>query len=178
MSSLHILSLNMHYYVAGILGDGFMASNLTIENTAGPDAHQAVALRTDSDQSVIENCEILGNQDTLYLHSLGQFFNSCRIQGGVDFIFGNSATIFQDCTILICPRKLTPEKGEKNAVTAHGSQTTGFVFQNCLINGTEEYMKFYHKNPNVHQNFLGRLWKGFSRTRGTDYTSRVDAMDR
>ncbi|MFS7998763.1 putative pectinesterase [Helianthus anomalus] len=32
------------YYVAGILGDGFMASNLTIENTAGPDAHQAVAL--------------------------------------------------------------------------------------------------------------------------------------
>ncbi|KAJ0464512.1 putative pectinesterase [Helianthus annuus] len=152
----------------GILGDGFMASNLTIENTAGPDAHQAVALRTDSDQSVIENCEILGNQDTLYAHSLRQFFKSCRIEGNVDFIFGNSATIFQDCTILVRPRQLTPEKGEKNAVTAHGrtdpAQTTGFVFKNCLVNGTEEYMKLYHKNPSVHNNFLGRPWKEFSRT--------------
>ncbi|CAN6697652.1 unnamed protein product [Malus baccata var. baccata] len=152
----------------GVNGDGFMASGLTIQNTAGPDAHQAVAFRSDSDLSVIENCEFIGNQDTLYAHGNRQFFKSCTIQGNVDFIFGNSASIFQDCTILVRPRQLKPEKGENNAVTAQGrtdpAQSTGFVFQNCLINGTEEYMKLYWSKPKVHKNFLGRPWKEYSRT--------------
>ncbi|KAK9071590.1 hypothetical protein SSX86_008018 [Deinandra increscens subsp. villosa] len=152
----------------GVVGDGFMASGLTIENTAGPDAHQAVAFRSDSDRSVLENCEFIGNQDTLYAHSLRQFYKSCRIQGNVDFIFGNSASVFQDCTILVGPRQLNPEKGENNAVTAHGrvdpAQATGFVFRNCLINGTEEYMRLYNTNPKVHKTYLGRPWKEFSRT--------------
>ncbi|XP_038706646.1 probable pectinesterase/pectinesterase inhibitor 51 isoform X2 [Tripterygium wilfordii] len=152
----------------GVLGDGFMASGITFQNTAGPDAHQAVAFRSDSDLSVIENCEFLGNQDTLYAHTLRQFYKSCRILGNVDFIFGNSASIFQDCQILILPRQVNPEKGENNAVTAHGrtdpAQSTGFVFQNCLINGTEEYMKFYYSKPLKHKNFLGRPWKEYSRT--------------
>ncbi|XWS29391.1 hypothetical protein CRYUN_Cryun24cG0025500 [Craigia yunnanensis] len=152
----------------GVLGDGFMASGLTIRNTAGPDAHQAVAFRSDSDLSVIENCEFLGNQDTLYVHSLRQFYKKCRIQGNVDFIFGNSASVFQDCEILVAPRQLKPEKGEKNAVTAHGrtdpAQSSGLVFQNCLLNGTDEYMRYYYSKPKVHKNFLGRPWKEYSRT--------------
>ncbi|XP_059433012.1 probable pectinesterase/pectinesterase inhibitor 51 [Corylus avellana] len=152
----------------GVSGDGFMATGLTIQNTAGPDAHQAVAFRSDSDLSVIENCEFLGNQDTLYAHSLRQFYKSCSIQGNVDFIFGNSASVFQDSQILVRPRQLKPEKGETNAVTAHGrtdpAQATGFVFQNCVINGTEEYMALYNSKPQVHKNYLGRPWKEYSRT--------------
>lgn len=152
----------------GVIGDGFMARDLTIQNAATGDAHQAVAFRSDSDLSVLENCEFLGNQDTLYAHSLRQFYKSCRIQGNVDFIFGNSASIFQDCTILINPRQVNPEKGEKNAVTAHGrtdpAQSTGFVFNNCLVNGTEEYMRLFQSKPKVHMNYLGRPWKEYSRT--------------
>ncbi|XP_050245281.1 probable pectinesterase/pectinesterase inhibitor 51 [Quercus robur] len=151
-----------------VLGDGFMASGLTIQNTAGPNAHQAVAFRSSSDLSVIENCEFLGNQDTLFAQSLRQFYKSCRIQGNVDFIFGGSASFFQDCHILLAPRQVDPEKGESNTVTAHArldpAQSTGFVFQNCLINGTEEYVKLYQSNPKVHKNFLGRPWKEYSRT--------------
>jgi len=154
--------------MAGVAGDGFMAKDLTIENTAGANAHQAVAFRSDSDLSVIENCEFIGNQDTLYAHSLRQFYKSCRILGNVDFIFGNSAAIFQDCEILVRPRQDRPEKGENNAVTAHGrtdpAQSTGFVFQNCLVNGTEEYMALYYSKPQVHKNYLGRPWKEYSRT--------------
>ncbi|KAK3211678.1 hypothetical protein Dsin_016384 [Dipteronia sinensis] len=169
--SLNVGQLGMTTYesaTVGVLGDGFMASGLTFQNTAGPEAHQAVAFRSDSDLSVIEDCEFLGNQDTLYAKSLRQFYKKCRIQGNVDFIFGNSATIFQDCDILIAPRQLKPEHGEQNAVTAHGrtdpSQATGYVFHNCVINGTEEYMKYYNENPKVHRNYLGRPWKEYSRT--------------
>ncbi|XP_059307876.1 probable pectinesterase/pectinesterase inhibitor 51 [Lycium ferocissimum] len=152
----------------GVVGDGFMASGITFQNTAGPDAHQAVGFRSDSDLSVIENCEFIGNQDTLYAHALRQYYKSCRIQGNVDFIFGNSASFFQECDILIAPRQLRSEKGETNAVTAHGrmdpAQSTGFVFQNCLINGTDKYVDLYNKKPKVHKNFLGRPWKEYSRT--------------
>ncbi|KZV25193.1 putative pectinesterase/pectinesterase inhibitor 51-like [Dorcoceras hygrometricum] len=152
----------------GLLGDGFMAANLTIQNTAGPDAHQAVAFRSDSDLSILENCEFIGNQDTLYAHSLRQYFKSCRIQGNVDFIFGQSAAFFQDCLILVSPRQLNPKKGENNAVTAHGridpGQSTGFVFRDCVINGTDAYMSLYYSKPSVHKNYLGRPWKEYSRT--------------
>ncbi|WJX34645.1 putative pectinesterase/pectinesterase inhibitor 51 [Trifolium repens] len=152
----------------GVVGDGFMAKDLTVENTAGANAHQAVAFRSDSDLSVIENCEFIGNQDTLYAQSLRQFYKSCRIIGNVDFIFGNSASFFQDCKILVQPRQARPKKGENNAITAHGrtdpAQSTGFVFHNCLVNGTEKYMELYYENPKVHKNYLGRPWKEYSRT--------------
>ncbi|KAK7358843.1 hypothetical protein VNO77_00783 [Canavalia gladiata] len=151
-----------------VLGDGFMARDLTIQNTAGAGAGQAVAFRLDSDRSVIENCEFLGNQDTLYARSMRQFYKSCRIVGNVDFIFGNAAAIFQDCQILVSPKQVSPDKVEFNAITAHGrtdpAQPTGFVFHNCLINGTEEYMTLYHNDPKMHKNYLGRPWKDFSRT--------------
>ncbi|CAI9108977.1 OLC1v1008699C1 [Oldenlandia corymbosa var. corymbosa] len=151
-----------------VMGDGFMASGLTIQNTAGSEAHQAVAFRCNSDLSVIEDCEFLGNQDTLYAHALRQYYKSCRIQGNIDFVFGNSASYFETCLLLIAPRQTAPEKGETNAVTAHGridpAQFSGFVFLNCVINGTEEYMKLYRSNPSVHLNYLGRPWKEYSRT--------------
>lgn len=145
-----------------------MASGLTFQNTAGSAAHQAVAFRSMSDLSVIENCEFIGNQDTLYAHSLRQYYKSCRIQGNIDFIFGNAAAYFQDCLILVAPQQLDPEKGETNVVTAHSrtdpAQSTGFVFQNCLINGTAEYMALYFSKPSIHRNFLGRPWKEYCRT--------------
>ncbi|XP_031093730.1 probable pectinesterase/pectinesterase inhibitor 51 [Ipomoea triloba] len=150
----------------GVLGDGFMASNLTFENTGT--GSQAVAFRSDSDHTVVETCEFRGNQDTLYAKSMRQYYKSCRIQGNVDFIFGNAAAFFKDSEILVVPRAVDPEKGENNAVTAHGridpAQTTGFVFHNCTVNGTQEYLKLYYKNPKVHKNFLGRPWKEYSRT--------------
>ncbi|KAL1566632.1 pectinesterase [Salvia divinorum] len=152
----------------GVRGDGFMASNITFENTAGHKTYQAVAFRSDSDRSVIENCEFLGNQDTLYLHSMRQYYKSCRIQGNVDFIFGNGAAVFEDCHILIAPRQQNPEKGGQNAITAHArtdpAMSTGFVFQNCVVNGTEAYMALFRSNPQVHANFLGRPWKAYART--------------
>lgn len=152
----------------GVKGDGFMASGITFQNTAGPDAHQAVAFRSDSDFSLVEDCEFLGNQDTLYAHTLRQVYRSCHMEGNVDFIFGNAAALFQDCTILVRPRLVDPTKGENNAITAQGrtdpAEATGFVFLGCLINGTDEYMKLWRGNPKVHQNYLGRPWKMYSRT--------------
>lgn len=152
----------------GVNADGFVAQDMAFENSAGPEMHQAVALRVDSDLSAFERCAILGHQDTLYAHTLRQFYRNCRIEGTVDFIFGNAAAVFHNCSVLVRPRQVPSNIAESNPITAHGrldpGQTTGFVFENCSIGGTEEYMADFYGNPKMHRAYLGRPWKLYSRT--------------
>ncbi|MCO5582259.1 hypothetical protein L7F22_036151 [Adiantum nelumboides] len=144
-------------------GDEFIAYNLTIENTAHPDRHQAVALRVGSDRSAFYHCAFLGHQDTLYAHSLRQYYQNCRIEGTIDFIFGNAAGVFQKCEVLIRPGRIA-----SSVVTAQGrtdaAQTTGFVLEDCMINGTKEFMEVFLLNPKKYKVYLGRPWKRYSRT--------------
>ena len=51
---------------AAVAGAGFVARDLTIRNTAGPAAHQAVALHVDSDRSAFFRVAVEGHQDTVY----------------------------------------------------------------------------------------------------------------
>nr|QIR83160.1 pectin methylesterase 2 [Cunninghamia lanceolata] len=152
----------------GVNADGFVARDIMFENSAGPEMSQAVALRVDSDLSAFHRCAIVGHQDTLYAHTLRQFYSNCRIEGTVDFIFGNAAAIFRNSTILIRPRILPSKNGETSPIAAHGrldpGQSTGFVFDKCIINGTEQYLIDFHANPQIHKAYLGRPWKLFSRT--------------
>ncbi|MED6137709.1 hypothetical protein PIB30_067471 [Stylosanthes scabra] len=143
-----------------VVGQGFVAVNITFRNTAGPSKHQAVALRSGSDLSIFYSCSFEGYQDTLYTHSLRQFYRECDIYGTVDFIFGNAAVVFQDCNIY--PR--LPIKGQFNAITAQGrtdpNQNTGTSIQNAIVKPADDLA------PNVGsvQTYLGRPWKQYSRT--------------
>ncbi|KQB39945.1 pectinesterase family protein [Flavobacterium aquidurense] len=69
--------------------------NLTVENTAGR-VGQAVALHIKSDRVIVKNCNILGNQDTLYLSegNVRTYFENCFINGTTDFIFGAATAYF------------------------------------------------------------------------------------
>ncbi|KAK9071179.1 hypothetical protein SSX86_009747 [Deinandra increscens subsp. villosa] len=99
-----------------VKGKGFIARDMRFENTAGPEKHQAVAFRSDSDLSVVFRCAITGYQDTLYAHSMRQFYRNCLIKGTVDFIFGDGVVVFQNCDILAV--KGLPN--QKNTITAQG----------------------------------------------------------
>lgn len=116
---------------AAVVGAGFLARDITFQNTAGASNHQAVALRVGADLSAFYQCDILAYQDTLYVHSNRQFYVKCFIAGTVDFIFGNAAAVFQDCDI----HARKPNSGQKNMVTAQGridpNQNTGIVIQKC-----------------------------------------------
>eukprot|EP00253_Pinus_taeda_P021026 PITA_21026 len=142
------------------VGKGFMAQDMAFVNTAGPDKHQAVALRVGSDQSVLYRCKIAAYQDTLYAHSLRQFYSQCNILGTVDFIFGNAAVVFQSCTLV--PRK--PGANQKNAITAQGrtdpNQNTGTSIHNCKISPHADLVPVKSSFPT----YLGRPWKEYSRT--------------
>ncbi len=81
-----------------INGDGFEADNLTFENTAG-NTGQAVAAAVRADRAVFKNCRFLGHQDTLFADYGRQYYVDSYIEGGVDFIFGNAAAVFDHSEI-------------------------------------------------------------------------------
>ncbi|KAE9598325.1 putative pectinesterase [Lupinus albus] len=143
-----------------VSGERFIAVDVTFSNTAGPAKHQAVALRNNADLSAFYHCSFEGYQDTLYAHSLRQFYRECDIYGTIDFIFGNSAVVFQNCNIYA--RKPLPN--QKNAVTAQGrtdpNQNTGISIQNCRIDAAPDLASDLKSTAN----YLGRPWKEYSRT--------------
>ena len=138
----------------------FMARGITFENSAGPDGHQAVALRINGEKAVVFECEMRGYQDTLYYHKGLQFYRNCLISGTVDFIFGNGRAIIQESTIVA--RK--PGPGQSNMLTADGGLSPvgqhGLVIQNCNIIAEPLLMDTKAQT----KTYLGRPWKEYAVT--------------
>lgn len=143
-----------------VSGEGFVARDMTFENTAGPANHQAVALRSGSDFSVFYSCSFKGYQDTLYVYSQRQFYRNCDIYGTQDFIFGDAAVVFQSCNIYI--RK--PMSGQINTVTAQGrkdpNENTGIIVHNSRVTAASDLRAV----QGSFKSYLGRPWKQYSRT--------------
>ncbi|KAM0851126.1 hypothetical protein ACQ4PT_052601 [Festuca glaucescens] len=140
-------------------GDRFMAVKLGIQNTAGDEKQQALALRVKGDRAIFFNCRIDGHQDTLFAQAYRQYYRSCIISGTVDFVFGDAAAVFQRCVMLV----RDPLPGKPGVVTAHGrrdrQQTTGFVLHRTRIVADDSLAS---KSSTV-KTFLGRPWKEYSR---------------
>lgn len=130
-----------------VFGDGFIAENITFSNTAGQ-VGQAVAVRIDADRVMFVNCRFLGNQDTLYPHGENsrQYYKNCYIEGTVDFIFGWSTAVFEDCTVF------SKREGYITAASTPQTSKFGFVFFNCEITGDVTEASVY----------LGRPWRPYS----------------
>ncbi|KAG0453869.1 hypothetical protein HPP92_025173 [Vanilla planifolia] len=144
----------------GVWADGFWAKDMTFENTAGAARQQAVALLAASDQAIFHRCSFKGYQDTLFTHSLRQFYRDCEIHGTVDFIFGNAAAVIQNCDLFI----RTPLPRQANTVTAQGRdsplQNTGISIHASRVRPSPEFEKVKDR----FESYLGRPWRSYSRT--------------
>ncbi|XP_058069390.1 pectinesterase-like [Magnolia sinica] len=143
-----------------VSGAAFMARDMGFKNTAGPEKAQAVALRVESDLSVIYNCTIDSYQSTLFAHAHRQFYRDCIITGTIDIINGDAAAIFQNCEIVV----KKPLPGQPNTVAAHTRidehEPTGIVAQNCTISPAADLFPV----KGLIQSYLGRPVKEFSLT--------------
>lgn len=137
-------------YTVLVQGNDFVAKNLTIENTAGR-VGQALTLSIEGDRCVIENCRLLGNQDTLYTatEKSREFFKDCYIEGTTDFIFGEATVVFQDCTIKNMINSFI------TAAATTPRQKFGYVFFNC---------KLIAADTSVKKVYLGRPWRSYAKT--------------
>ncbi|MBA0747616.1 hypothetical protein Gogos_004517, partial [Gossypium gossypioides] len=143
-----------------VSGEGFLARDITIDNSAGPEKHQAVALRVNADFTALYRCSVNSFQDTLYVHSFRQFYRECDISGTIDYIFGNAAVVFQACNIIT----RMPMPGQFTVITAQSrdspDETTGISIQNCSILATVEL----YGNSSRFKSYLGRPWRMYSTT--------------
>ncbi|MEO2203499.1 pectinesterase family protein [Paenibacillus pabuli] len=104
----------------------FTAEHLTIQNDAGDNAGQAVALFARGDRLVFRDISLKGWQDTLYVNDGRQYYVDSYIEGDVDFIFGNAAALFENSIIHSLSNGYVTA-----ASTAEGK--TGYVFLNSRI---------------------------------------------
>lgn len=132
-----------------VYGNDINMENLTIRNDAGR-VGQAVALHVNGSRFILRNCNLIGNQDTLFATNdeSEQLYDHCYIEGTTDFIFGSATAVFKDCTI----KSLTNSYVTAASTMPH--QKYGFVFLDCKLIAGDECTKEY----------LGRPWRAFAKT--------------
>lgn len=131
-----------------VSGEGFEADNLTFQNDAGP-VGQAVAIAVNADRAVFKHCRFVGDQDTLFANYGRQYYTDSTIIGGVDFIFGNAAAVFDHSELhILRPGYLTAQS------RTLPTQPTGYVIDHSRI--TAEGLE-------GKQIYLGRPWRAYSR---------------
>lgn len=111
-----------------ILGEGFRAENLTVENSAGP-AGQAQAVTVQADKAAFVQCDLKSYQDTIYLWSKGlrTYFKHCLVVGRTDYIYGGGIAFFDECEIR------SWGGGWITAPSTSSEQEYGFIFNQCRI---------------------------------------------
>ena len=158
----------LHSATVNITGDNFFAENITFQNDFNrtheqvSQGSQALAISVTGDRAIFHNVHLLGNQDTVYLGSRGcsqnsqgctptrQYFSDCYVEGNVDFIFGDSKAVFENCEIHSTPHN----GGYLTAQSKHyPDEDSGFVIDHSRLTA----------DPGVVGNvFLGRPWRAYS----------------
>ncbi len=134
-------------YTLKVMGDFTTLENLTIRNDAGP-VGQAVALHVEGDGIRVKNCNLEGDQDTLYTggQKSRQYYTHCYISGTTDFIFGAATAVFDYCTL----------HSKKNSYITAASTPQhnkfGYVFRYCSLTA----------EPDVDKVYLGRPWRDYA----------------
>ena len=136
-------------YTLKVRGSYITLKDITIENNAAK-LGQAVALHTEGDHILVQNCRLLGNQDTVYTGVGGTrvAFYDCYIEGTTDFIFGPSIAWFQNCEIH------SKANSYITAASTPAGQKYGYVFYKCRLTADKDVDKVY----------LGRPWRPFAAT--------------
>ncbi len=130
-----------------IYGPDFYAENITFDNSAGQ-VGQAVACFVSGDRAHFKNCRFTGNQDTLYTYGKAsrQYYENCYIEGTVDFIFGSSTAVFDNCRIH------SKRDGYLTAPSTPQGIPYGYVFYDCNITA----------DPGVSKVYLSRPWRPYA----------------
>jgi pectinesterase len=140
-------------------GANFQADNITFENSAG-DTGQGVAAAVRSDRAIFKHCRFLGHQDTLFADYGRQYYLDSYIEGGIDFIFGNAAAVFDRSEIHANgPGYLTAQS------RTSPNQPTGYVIVNSTVtrNLNEGQAEGSHPAVRLGSIYLGRPWRPYSR---------------
>lgn len=161
----------------------FLAKNLTIANDAcGYDstlAAQSEAVSIAADRATFRHCRFLGGQDTVYTGTgpLRSYFADSFINGSCDSIYGDSSSVFEQCTIHIvdhvtahgggssCTSKANggrqPDPSPDCGVDGHGDGSFYLIKNSSLLKPDSN--EFAHRSSGASATELGRAWGDHAR---------------
>ncbi|XVF31474.1 hypothetical protein REPUB_Repub16aG0149200 [Reevesia pubescens] len=139
-----------------LYAEEFVAMDITFKNThnlqPGKPITWAPAALINADKAAFYRCGFISLQDTLTDSQGRHYFESCYIQGAVDFIWGNGRSLYERSILNVTASLLG--RGLTAYITAQARDSTidtsGFVFKYCSIVGTGPA-------------YLGRAYKKFAR---------------
>ncbi|TDV54846.1 putative acyl-CoA thioester hydrolase [Actinophytocola oryzae] len=145
-----------------------MLRGLTITNTlldtVDRGTHQALALRTDADRTLLENMRMVSRQDTFLANAddpariARVVVRDSYVEGDTDFVFGRAAAVFERTRFhLVSSRK--PSGGVIFAPNTAPDFPYGFLVRHCWLTADEAYQAA----PTGH---FGRAWDQGASTTG------------
>ncbi|KAF8744491.1 Pectinesterase, partial [Rhizoctonia solani] len=150
--------------------------NLNIVNSYGKPAvqSQAIALSVEQGKFACYACQLKGYQDTLLSQAGAQFYGKSYIEGAVDFIFGQHASIWIT--------KSTIKSIGNGCITASGRSSADsnyYVIDSSTIEGTgtvylgrpwSNYARVIFQNNNIGSEVVAAGWQEWSTaTPNTDH---------
>lgn len=142
--------------------------NLNIANTYGKpvDQSQAIALSVQATQFGAYGVKLTGYQDTLLANVGYQYYKNCWIEGAVDFIFGQQASIWiTDSVINVVGTGFITASGRSSADSYY------YVINKSTIQGSgkaylgrpwREYARVIFQNSNLGSNIQSAGWSIWS----------------
>ena len=132
-------------------------SSIKVERTKELDVksreatERAAAMVIEADRTEFKNCQFLSSQDTLYTApKLTGYFLDCKIEGGVDYIFGYGDYVFDSCELSFYGYSNKNAAGYITACRTPKTEGLGYLFNNCTVTGNKEQI--------VAPGYFGRPW--------------------
>lgn len=150
-----------------IKGSDCYFENITFENSYGylvQNGPQALAVYTNTARVTFKNCWMRSYQDTYLTGSAMAnkgYLQNCKIQGAVDFIYGQGDFYFDKCTIT-CTR---PSGGYIVAPNHAVGTAWGYVFKECTLDAPEGMSV---------TTYLGRPWHDAPKTSFINTISKIN----
>ncbi len=142
------------YATLGIFAEDFYAQDLTVQNTGGKAAGQALALHVDKDRATFFRCKIAGYQDTHRTKKdTRSYYKKCVIEGAVDYIYAGGTCWFEGCTLnSVAGGYITAPEDLTVYTTGEGGTKIwlGFIFNNCTVTKAD--------GVSANSVALGRCW--------------------
>ncbi|KAG9442999.1 hypothetical protein H6P81_018853 [Aristolochia fimbriata] len=123
-----------------VKGDGFVAIDITFQNTGDPTTGYTVALANDAKETAFHHCSFKGIKGVLKAGGSPQFYGKSNIYGAVDVIWGTGSAIIQSCVVYVEKPYLPGHDQVPRALTfqqrSDRSFKGGFIFQGCSVDAS------------------------------------------
>ncbi len=142
-----------------ITGNNTYLQDLTLQNaypyyTAGGSAGRAVCIQDKGNHTICKNVRMLSYQDTYYSNpsnsSAELYWETSDIHGTVDFLCGEGAVYYNQCTITVEPRNADGSGSCTITAPSTVKGQHGYIFESCTINNLAasfNYGRTWNNNP-------------------------------